>query len=192
MNNRYAQFNIICGTNGTGKSTLAAKILQASPLKNGLVYIEAIDTHQGAFAKYPVVAINDYRGGKVLIDADTVEFHRFLDIVCEHYRNGVLMIDEAGLYKMFENSEPIEPVKLLLKQRRKYNIDIYFIYHSVSEIPVKLFKWVNNLILFHQTDKFNHKGAVIPRLDELNQMKDRIAEQYYQGNKFYNEYLNLS
>ena len=188
----FARFNIICGTNGTGKSTMVDKILQATHFKNALVYIESIDLNGNPFKGLPTIPLTQYRGGKVTIDADEIPFDRFITAVTNKYRNGILVIDEAGMYQLFEAGQPIEPLKKLLKQRRKYNVEIYLLYHGVSEIPVRLFKWVNNLILFHQTDEFKHKAAVIPRIDELRAAQTRIKVQYFKGNVHYCERIQLS
>ncbi len=188
----FARFNIVCGTNGTGKSTLMDKIIATTHFKNVLVYIEGIDLNGNPFKGLPTVSLLEYKGGKVTIDADEVPFEKFINAVADHYRNGLLVIDEAGMYTMFENGEPVPALKKLLKQRRKYNIEIYFLYHGVSEIPVRLFKWCNNVILFHQTDEFKHKAAVIPRIDDLRAAQVRIRQKYFSGNHHYCERIQLS
>lgn len=191
-NTLWARFNIVCGTNGTGKSTFVGEVIKKTHFKNTLVYLESIDLGGTQFKGLPVVDLADYAGGKACIDSDGIGFTDFLIQVTKYYRNGMVVIDEAGLYNVMEKGEVIEPLKNLLKQRRKYNIEVYLIYHSVSEIPVRLLKWCNNIILFHQTDKFNHKGAVIPRIDELNAAKLRIEQKYFAGDHYNCERIQLS
>lgn len=188
----FARLNIVCGTNGTGKSTLIDKIIAKTHFKNVIVYIEGIDIGGNPFKGLPTISLYQYKGGKVCIDADEIEFEPFINAIAEKYRNGILVVDEAGMYKMFDNHEPVPALKKLLKQRRKYNVEIYFLYHGVSEIPVRLFKWCNNLILFHQTDEFKHKAAVIPRIDELRAAQVRIRQEYFKGNLHYCEPIQLS
>lgn len=191
-NNLFARFNIICGTNGTGKSTFVDKILQRTHFKDALVYIESIDQGGKPFAALPVIPLGEWKGGKVCIDADTIGIVPLFEAIAAKVRNCMLVIDEAGMYEISKGGELIPPVVKLLKQRRKYNIETYFIYHSASEVPVRLFKWCNNVILFHQTDKFNHKGAVIPNIEELNAAKERIAKKYFAGERYYCERIQLS
>lgn len=192
-NQDFARFNIIVGTNGTGKSTFMDSIIQKTHFGNALAYVESIDTAGKPFSSMPVIRMSQYAGGKACIDADTIGFEPFLNHVYLHYRNGLVVIDEAGMYKIKEKGdELIWPVVRLLKQRRKFNVEMYFIYHSVSEVPVRLFKWCNNVILFHQTDMFSHKGGVVPRINELNAAKARVEEQYFNGNRFYCERVQLS
>lgn len=188
----FARFNIVAGTNGTGKSTRMGEILKKTHYRNALVYIEGIDAGGTPFKGLPLISLYDYKGGKVTIDADEIPFDQFINAVADRYRNGILVVDEAGMYQMFENGNPIPALNKLLKQRRKYNIEIYFLYHSASEVPVRLFKWCNNVILFHQTDEFKHKGAVIPRVEELRAAQQRIAKQYFAGNLYYCERVQLS
>lgn len=188
----FARFNIVVGTNGTGKSTLVNQVIERTHFRDVLVYIENIDTYGNPFKKLPTVPFYSYKGGKVTIDADEVPFDKFINAVVDHFRNGMLVIDEAGMYQMFEKGMPIPALVKLFKQRRKYNIEIYFIYHGVSEIPVRLFKWCNNVILFHQTDEFKHKAAVIPRIDELRAAQQRIRKHYFSGDVHKSERIQLS
>lgn len=193
---RYAQLNLVLGTNGTGKSTFTdEKVIARTGYKNILVYIEPVDTAGAPFKAIPVIDdYSRYAGGKACISSDSIEFTPFIQGIEKKYRNGLLIIDEAGEYShdMFPKGDILPAVRTLFKQKRKYNVETYLIYHSASEVPVKLFKWVNNVILFHQTDKFNHKGAVIPRIDELNAAKDRIQAKYLAGNKYAWECIKLS
>ena len=192
---RYAGFHIVVGTNGTGKSTAVAKFIDASHFRNVIVYLEGIDATSSPFGKHPVIPLMGYKGGKVCIDADEIGFVPFITAIDNSYRNGVLVLDEAGMYtdQMLEKGgEPIMPLKRVLKQRRKYNVETYMIFHSVAEIPIRLLKWCSTVILFHQTDKFGHKAGFIPRMDELNAMAARVSRTYFAGNKYYCEYLKLS
>lgn len=188
----YAQFNVVFGTNGTGKSTYIGNILKRTTYKNQLVYLEGIDLDGAQFAHIPRGRFGMYRGGKMKIDADKIPFAKFIKGVTKYVRNCIIVIDEAGMYEMTEKGALIQPLVKLLKQRRKYNIEVYFIYHSASEINVRLFKWVNNVLLFHQTDMFNHKGAVIPQIEALNAAKKEIERQYLAGNKYNMKVLKLS
>jgi hypothetical protein len=170
-------------------------IVAKTHFKNTLVYIEPEDKGGKPFAALPKIPFYSYKGGKVCVSSDDVKFEEFISRVAGSYRNGMLVVDEAGLYKnrMFEkNGDPIEPLMKLMKQRRKYNVECYFLYHSVSEIPVHLFYWCNALILFHQTGEFKHKAGVVPRVSEMVAMQKRIAQKYFSGNLYYSETLKLS
>lgn len=193
-NDKYARWNIVCGTNGTGKSTFIDERIKETHFKNVLVYVESIDLNGNPFKGMPAIPLTSYRGGKVCIDADTVPCDVFLAACAKKYRNGMIVLDEAGEYKeqMFNGDEPIPALRKLGKQRRKYNVEIYFIYHSASEIPIRLLKWANNIILFHQVDEFRHKAHLIPKAKVLQAAQRRIAERYENGDHYYGERIQLA
>jgi ABC-type cobalamin/Fe3+-siderophores transport system ATPase subunit len=189
----FAKFNIVAGTNGTGKSTLVSKIIQKTHFRDVLAYIENIDTYGNPF-NLPAVDFYNYKGGKVTIDADTIALPDLLQQIVDHFRNGMLVLDEAGMYRrqMLDGGRLIQPLVNLMKQRRKYNVETYFIYHSVAEIPIELFHWCNNVILFHQTGEFKHKAAVLPQVEALKAAQERIRREYFKGNRYYWERVKLS
>ncbi len=192
---RFAKLNIICGAPGTGKSTLMDNIIKVTHFSKVLVYIEPEDGYGQPYKDCKKQSLYEYRGGKAAISSDEIKFEPFIQQVADNYRNGMLVFDEAGLYgrRMFDNrGDPIEPLMKILKQRRKFNVEIYMLYHSVAEIPVHLFYWTNNVVLFHQTAEFKHKAGVIPRIDEMKAMQERIRKKYFAGQHYYAEVISLS
>ncbi|NCX94941.1 MAG: hypothetical protein EBX41_00780 [Chitinophagia bacterium] len=189
---------MVCGARGTGKSTTMKRIVDSTHYANVLIYLEPINIDEQTFAPIPVLAkLSDYAGGKAIVNAAEVSIYALLAQIEKNYRDGMVVIDEAGLYDLMirnpntGNLEPIKPLLFVLKNQRKINVTIYFVYHSLSEIPVRLIKFMNNFVLFHQTDEFKHKGSVIPRMDELKAMQIRIREKYFAGNRYYCERLQL-
>lgn len=183
----YAHVNLICGARGYGKSTFTEKVYVAnSQFKNVVVYLEDIDCYGDAFAAYPLISIWDYRGGKVRINANEIEYLDFIRLL-KKFRNTMVIIDEAGMYEKEKLSNEIVEI---IKPGRKYNIEFVLMYHGVSELPIGSFKYVNNVILFHQAEEFQSKQRV-PKIKELQAAKFKIEEQVKRGNKYYSICIKL-
>ena len=191
MNNptKFASSHLYAGTQGTGKSTLVEKVIEVSPLPNALIYLEDIDCYGTAFSKYPLINFWDYKGGKVRINANDIEYNVFMAQVGKYFRNGNLVIDEGGMYERIQLSEHIIPV---VKRQRKTNVEVHLLYHGVSELPLSSFKFVKTVTLFHQQEEFSRKKNSVPRMEELIAAQRRISQKYFAGNRFYNETIQLS
>lgn len=194
---RYNMSNIVCGQRGTGKSTWVKNILKTSPLKNQLIMVTQREIDERTFYPIPVVHPKDYRGGQALIRTTDIDIYKFFENIEKNFTNGIIVIDEAARYTLICKNksngqfEPIPPLKNILMDQRKMNIDMYFLYHSVKQVPTSIVQWLNNFILFYQLAPFQYRGAVIPAMDELKAAKERVERQYKKGNHFYWECVKL-
>lgn len=183
------QLNLCAGAPGYGKSTFIANIVKASPDPNALIYIEEVDIESDAWADFPLVDFYKYKGGKCKVSAETIKYDEFLKQCAKHFRNGIVVIDEGGLYERGKLS--LEMIRLMAT-RRKIFVNIFIIYHGVSAMPINQFMYVNNIILFHTADSFAHKKQWVPRMDELLRAKEEITRDVMNGKKYSNRFINLS
>lgn len=188
----YARCNLVAGAPGYGKSTFGQRYIDtAKHFPNALVYLEDIDCYgkDVPFAKFPLIQLKDYKGGRVRINSSDIEYPAFMKLVDKYYRNGILLIDEGGLYEKHTISDHLMPV---LKKRRKVNVDVTLNYHGVRELPLASFKYINNLVLFFQTEEFA-KRADVPRMADILAARDRIFNEVMKkGNKYYHEVIKFS
>ena len=181
--------NLVVGFPGHGKSTLVGNLVFASRDRNALIYQEGLDIGADAYKKFPETSFWKYKGGKVVINAEEVKYKLFLEHVKKNFRNGTLVIDEGGLY---EQDILTDEMKAIAALRRKIGVDIFINYHGVSDLPIRQYQYVNNLILFHSADNFSYKATKVPKIKEMLAAKERIAAQVAKGNKYYHEVIRLS
>ena len=185
---REPQLNLVVGAPGYGKSTWVEERVRKSTLPNALIYVEEEDILNGAYQSFPLRSFYNYAGGKVRINAEKTPYDEFIDQVIKNFSNGVLVIDEGGIY---EKGRLSQPMSRLMKVRRKKGIDIFINYHGMSGLPVAQFEVCNNIILFHSADEFAAKSNV-PKRRELMAARERIEAQVKRGNKYYCEPIWLS
>ncbi len=185
---RDRQFNLVVGFRGHGKSYYVSKIIRKSSQQNALIYVEDVDIDTPAWAPFPLVDFYSYKGGKVKICAQDLEYDVFLRMVRKHYRNGILVIDEGRLHENYKLSKGMID---LVSTCRKIGVDIYINYHGMSGLPIEQFHYVNNIILFHTTDNFRRKNNSIPEMKALEAAQRRIRAQVFKGNKYYAEVIPL-
>ncbi len=186
---RERQFNILVGAPGYGKSTFANRIVQGNRDHNAIIYKNNLNIDDPAFVRIPELKdLAKYKGGKVKVSDRTIKYPKLVTLINEKYRNGIFMVDDAGLYERDVISDELSD---LVMMRRHMGVDVYLIYHGLSYLPIQQFPFVNNIILFHTTDAL-YKGRKLPELDRLQQAKDRIAAKVAGGNKYYHEVIKLS
>lgn len=160
MEVREAQYNMIIGAPGYGKSTWTAKHLDRSPRKNILVYKTDLNLHDKAFAAYPALdKLTDYKGGKAKISDLSIDYLPLLDSVLKGFRNGALVVDDAAYYEGHNTSDQFFQ---LMRMKRHLGIDLYYIYHALSDAPINHFRYVNNIVLFHTSDNPKYKATKLP------------------------------
>lgn len=195
---RERQVNIIIGSPGYGKSTAAANIIKQYKDENVLLFKMFLNIADPAFKFIPEKAFANYTGGRAKIaDNDATLIGRnprekylfFIRSVLKKYRNGMLLVDDASTYERYTTSDEFND---LIMMRRHIGVDVFYIYHAFSVLPIAMLPYVNNVILFHTTDNFQYKAAKLPEMKRLQEAKERIAQKVANGNKYYNEVIKLS
>jgi len=188
---RWAETTILAAAKRTGKSTVAEKIIANSSLSNALIYKMGVNVYDEAFKKYKVIEdLYKYKGGKVIVNGGHIEYRTFLDLCYKQYRNGILLIDDCGV---FENNVPTPELRAILTDNRKLGIEVILVYHGLSKVPIEMFTFANNIILGVTTDNFMYKLNKLPDIeDQLLAAKARIDRAAEAGNRYYKEWIKLS
>lgn len=154
---------ILCGTNGTGKSTFSNKLIEASlkarDNKKALAVLP--DDSEPIFHPYTelnrqtlkTISQRKEKTFKIYFDNSKL----FEDILI-NFKDGTLVLDDARFYTGSND----EILKKLFIRSRQNNIHILFICHGLSEIPPNLFTFGTKLVLFNTVDSWIRLKNKIP------------------------------
>ena len=165
---------LIVGQKGTGKTTLAKKLLERSVLPKKLIFDP---TGQEAWQSYPRINPEHLpywkKGAKRLFEENTEEMLRLIN---QYIRDTFNVFDDASAYVDFiVNTE----LKALLTRNRHYNNDLVFIFHSLRLVPVRLYEYASHLILFktNDTDQHLRKLDKVPNIEEIRRAYYEVQEK---------------
>lgn len=183
---RSNSINLIAGTKNTGKTTFVKGSLQhkvagiipaylkADPNQKILI-IDDYDHHD--WREYPIIKLSDLRRW----ERGVVRIFEFNDIeevaaaINANCYNTIVIFEDSGKYV---EANLQHHMKKLIKDSKNKNIDIYFLYHYLNEVPPKIVMLLDNIILFKTGDKkskvenkYTHP-AIGEALERVRQHKD--------------------
>lgn len=173
---------LIIGTNGTGKSTLAKKLV-LSELKKKDSHVLLVVPDDMEWNTVPFVhpnfphRIENYVGVRKII-----YFPGILDIIRDRFRNGLLIFDDCRAY--FTASLDSELHSILIR-RRQQMIDIIAVGHGFTEIPPKMFTFGTHIALFRTIDNIDRRKNVIQNFEEMKAAQLRINQKSIEAPHYY-------
>lgn len=165
---------IVCGTNGTGKSTLAKKIVDACiqhPEKRALAILP--DDSEPIFRPYNELQQSELRYINQVANKENKIFFtngKLFDDVQANFKNGVLILDDARFY----TGSLDEPLKKIFIRSRQNNVDVLFICHGLSEIPPSLITYATKIILFNTVDSWQRLKSKIPNPEKFEKIVNEV------------------
>jgi len=170
---RATKLTIILGYNGTGKTTIAKKIV-ANELKKGrralIVTPDDIEwpTIEFVHDRFPH-RIKTYVGARKII-----YFDGLLPIISENLTNSLLIFDDCRAYLTAQTDMDLH--KTLIRRRQRM-IDIIAVGHGFTEVPPKLFTFASEIILFRTIDSIERRKPYLRNFEEMKIAQQRVNAQ---------------
>lgn len=194
---RQNKVYLICGVNGTGKTQFVRKFIDKGTRRALILN----PTFEPKWDRYPKIKVDDaeairtFEGIKQLqpryaFGKMKKSFIQMLQIMWDNYENGVLVLDDCR--EMFE-ANLVSEVGSIMRGYRQHNLDVFAIFHSISQIPPKFFDHCNGYLVIFKTqdseDRFvtklpGHKREVI-----LNTWKRVVSKA--EENEHYCEFVKM-
>jgi hypothetical protein len=161
---RQVLFFIVCGTNGTGKTTLVKKLIGG---RKTLV----VDPDGLEWSNLPTIEMEEMTMLKPNAQARIIAPGYKEITALTNYTHGNLVLDDCRYYV---RSRIEEGVRQLLVRRRQKDVDIFAVAHSLNEVPPTFWTFATHLVLFKIKDNPERLKHNIPKFHELT--KQHIPE----------------
>lgn len=189
MSNRIAFLDVFCGSNGTGKTTLLKKCL-AQLMDNGnrilVVTPDPVEWQELQEIKKDS-EIRTFIGARRMIYDDMCMYQ-----IKENLHNAVLVLDDCRVYIGAQRDDVMTWLQI---RRRQYAIDLYCVFHGLTEIPPKFFTFASRLFLFNTNDNIATRSNYLTKekFDLIQERKKHIANLINEdrSKQFYFEILPL-
>lgn len=166
---------IIVGTNGTGKSTFADKVINATVEgfedKHALAVLP--DDSEPLFRPYNELQENELKYINQIANKKNKIFFekpKLFNEIQEHFRNGTLVLDDVRFY----SGSIDEGIRRLFIRSRQNNIHILYICHGLSEISPSIITFATKIVLFNTVDSWQRLRNKIPNPDKFEQYVNDI------------------
>lgn len=183
---RYPVSSILVGINGTGKTTFLKKILSETINQENRALIITPDPTE--WQNVDEISGNDiatFSGIRKII-----YFKGAMEQVQQYYSNGILVMDDARTYIHAQSDDFMIWLQI---RRRQAGIDIFAMFHGLTQVPPVFFTFATNLILFYTKDNIKRREEYI-EADDFNAVqaaKKRISEKVLSGDPYYYEIIRL-
>lgn len=179
---RKTELTLVCGINGTGKSTWLKKNIVE---KGGRVIVCTPDYSE--WTDLPVTRLDP------LSKIDTphrviYESPRTIDTLCRTFHGGTIILDDAMAYLTFQTPEALQWIYV---RHRQAGVDIYIVGHGLRQFPPRVFTFAQWLVLFNSVENFSARRKDV-REDIYNKVieaQKRIAGKVAAGEPFYHEII---
>lgn len=175
---RDAAIIIVMGKNGTGKSTLAKKFIDA---QGGRILVITMNNAPKIWRPYPIIdaadpgSYKDWESGikqvcHIQHGKDT------MDYVHKYFHNGILVLDDCKAYVPTNVDNDLGLKRIMIDFRHKM-LDVYFIVHGPTQVPRQVwafysYAWVG------ATDALFDKRLPIDSCSRLLEAQKDVNERY--------------
>ena len=172
-NKRYAISSIICGINGTGKTTLLKRILSEMVQSGNRVLVVTPDPIEWKEA-FPIrqwEELYTFTGMRRIVYSEST-----MNNIRKYYSNGVLVLDDCRTYIRAQSNDFMQWLQI---RRRQSGIDLFSVFHGLTQVPPVYFTFATNLILFYTKDNIKRRGDYVDDSDfeAIQDAKRRIEKK---------------
>lgn len=183
---RYPISTVIVGINGTGKTTFVKNILEHTvSAKNRALIVTPDPAEWRQVEEVSGREIATFKGIRKII------YHSgCMDEIQRYYSNGILVFDDARVYIHAQSDDFMQWLQI---RRRQTGVDLFCMFHGLTQVPPVFFTFATNMVLFYTKDNIKRRAEYVDEADfqAIQEAKSRIAKKVEGGNPYYYEIVYL-
>lgn len=183
---RYPVCTMFVGINGTGKTTAMKRIIEKTvTAKNRCLIVTPDPAEWRDVLPVDGREIATFSGIRKII-----YFKGCMEEIQKYYSNGLLVMDDARVYIHAQSDDFMQWLQI---RRRQVGVDIFAMFHGLTQVPPVFFTFATNLFLFYTKDNIKRRGVVVDESDfnEIAAAQKRIAARVKQGDMYAYEIIYL-
>ena len=186
---RIAMCDILVGVNGAGKTTFLRENIVNSLKEKGhrILIVTNADNQDWKDVEF----LKDFKEIETFTGIRKMIYKKGrLEKIQQYYNKGTLILDDCRLYIQLQTTDFMNWLQVL---RRHVGIDLFCVFHGLTQVPPIFFTFSSNLVLFHTLDNIKRRGYYIEEylFEEIQEKKQRILSEVNKGNKYHFEIIKL-
>ena len=174
LEGRTSKLMIVLGTNGTGKTTLAKKLV-LNELKKKDSHILIVTPDDMEWRSIPWVHPSFKHRIRTYVGVRKIIYEKgLLDNIWKNFRNGMLIFDDSRVYFKAKTDDELQTV---LIRRRQITSDIVVVGHGFTQTPPAFFTFATHFILFKTIDNIKRRKDFIQNFEEMETAQKRVNEK---------------
>lgn len=189
MSNRIPTCDILVGVNGAGKTTFLREHIVNPLTEKGhrILIVTNADNQDWKNVDF----LKDFAEMETFTGIKKMIYKKGrLEKIQQHYSNGALILDDCRLYIQLQTTDFMNWLQVL---RRHVGIDLFCVFHGLTQVPPVFFTFSSSLILFHTLDNIKRRGYYIEEylFNEIQEKKVKVLNEVNKGNKYSFEIIKL-
>lgn len=185
LNTRSQQTILFIGAVNCGKTTMCLHAARATGKPLIVVNKGEFPTVYDSWQKVNIEQLKKWTGSECLVQIDIDELNNVCEVLMSHQKNTIVVFEDAFRYvpQSIQKGAFLD----LLCDLRKANLELFFMYHMLKQVPPTVANYYKMMFLFKTTDYLSrHDLKKFPNTQTIITAATRI-EKKFKANPHYSE-----